>query len=80
MTRHDLEVSPNMPLLWAIRDLVGLTGTKFGCGGAAVRSCQVPVSAAVGQPAIAPGVANSLSKLTGKRYRKLPFLDTVKTA
>jgi isoquinoline 1-oxidoreductase alpha subunit len=61
-TKHDLDVSPDMPLLWAIRDVVGLTGTKFGCGvaacgactvhlsGAAVRSCQVPVSAAAGQP------------------------------
>jgi isoquinoline 1-oxidoreductase alpha subunit len=49
-----------MPLLWAIRDVVGLTGTKFGCGiaacgactvhvdGAAVRSCSFPVKAAAG--------------------------------
>lgn len=52
---------PQMPLLWAIRDIVGLTGTKFGCGigqcgactvhldGLAVRSCSVPVSAADGK-------------------------------
>jgi len=50
-----------MPLLWAIRDVVGLTGTKFGCGiaacgactvhldGAAVRSCVLPVKNAVGK-------------------------------
>jgi isoquinoline 1-oxidoreductase alpha subunit len=50
-----------MPLLWAIRDVVGLTGTKFGCGiaacgactvhvdGAPVRSCSYPVSAAAGK-------------------------------
>ncbi len=50
----------NMPLLWALRDVLGLTGTKFGCGkglcgactvhlnGAAVRSCLTPVSAAEG--------------------------------
>jgi isoquinoline 1-oxidoreductase alpha subunit len=49
---HKIEAEPDMPLLWAIRDLVGLTGTKFGCGmaqcgactvllgGAPVRSCQ----------------------------------------
>ncbi len=49
---HALDAEPDMPLLWAIRDLVGLTGTKFGCGmaqcgactvlmdGAPVRSCQ----------------------------------------
>ncbi|MFD2574032.1 (2Fe-2S)-binding protein [Spirosoma soli] len=53
-----LDVDPEMPLLWAIRDVVGLTGTKFGCGiaqcgactvhldGAPTRSCSVPVSAA----------------------------------
>jgi isoquinoline 1-oxidoreductase alpha subunit len=54
--RHDLEVSSDMPLLWAIRDGIGLTGTKFGCGlsqcgactvhldGEPVRSCVTPVS------------------------------------
>ncbi len=58
---HRIEADPDMPLLWALRDLVGLTGTKFGCGqalcgactvhldGEAVRSCQTPVSAAVGR-------------------------------
>ena len=56
-----LDVDPNMPLLWAIRDLVGLTGTKYGCGkalcgacnihldGQVMRSCVVPVSAAKGR-------------------------------
>ena len=54
--RHDLDVSPDMPLLWVIRDVVGLTGTKFGCGlsqcgactvlleGQPTRSCVTPVS------------------------------------
>jgi isoquinoline 1-oxidoreductase subunit alpha len=57
----DVSVTPNTPLLWAIREQVGLTGTKYGCGiaacgactvhldGAAVRSCVVPVSAAEGK-------------------------------
>jgi isoquinoline 1-oxidoreductase alpha subunit len=57
----DLDVSPDTPLLWAIREQAGLTGTKYGCGikacgactvhvdGAAVRSCSMPVSAAVGK-------------------------------
>src|SRR6267378_6819300 len=56
-----LDVDPNMPLLWAIREVVGLTGTKFGCGmaqcgactvhidGQATRSCVTPVSAVEGQ-------------------------------
>jgi isoquinoline 1-oxidoreductase alpha subunit len=59
-TPHDIEVDPQMPLLWAIRDIVGLTGTKFGCGigacgactvhmdGQAIRSCITPVSVAEG--------------------------------
>jgi isoquinoline 1-oxidoreductase alpha subunit len=58
---HDVDVEPDMPLLWAIREHVGLTGTKYGCGiaqcgactvhldGEAVRSCSLPVSAAVGK-------------------------------
>ena len=59
----DVDVDPEMPLLWVLRDVLGLTGTKFGCGmalcgactvhlgGQAVRSCQTPVSA-VGDQAI----------------------------
>jgi len=55
---HTIEVDPRMPLLWAIRDIVGLTGTKYGCGiaqcgactvhlnGTPIRSCSMPVSAA----------------------------------
>ena len=55
---HTLDVEPDMPLLWALRDEIGLTGTKFGCGiaqcgactvhidGVAMRSCSVPVSTA----------------------------------
>jgi isoquinoline 1-oxidoreductase alpha subunit len=54
--QHDLDVSADMPLLWVIRDSIGLTGTKFGCGlsqcgactvhldGEPVRSCVTPVS------------------------------------
>jgi isoquinoline 1-oxidoreductase subunit alpha len=57
----DVNVDPSTPLLWAIREQVGLTGTKYGCGmalcgactvhvdGQAVRSCMMPVSAAEGK-------------------------------
>jgi isoquinoline 1-oxidoreductase subunit alpha len=57
--QHQVDVDPQMPLLWVIRDFVGLTGTKFGCGiaqcgactvhldGNATRSCVLPVSAVV---------------------------------
>jgi len=60
-TTHSLDIDPDMPLLWAIRDHIGLTGTKYSCGiaqcgactvyldGAAVRSCITPVSAAEGK-------------------------------
>jgi len=53
---HDVEIAPDTPLLWVLRDRLNLTGTKYGCGmgvcgactvhldGAAVRSCQTPVS------------------------------------
>ena len=55
---HDLDADPEMPLLWVLRDLLGLTGTKFGCGealcgactvhldGEAVRACVTPLSRA----------------------------------
>ena len=56
-----LDVEPDTPVLWAIRDEIGLTGTKFGCGigqcgactvqldGTPVRSCQLPVTALEGR-------------------------------
>jgi len=59
--RHSVEVAPETPLLWVIRDQLGLTGTKFSCGiaqcgactlhidGRPVRSCSVPVLAAAGK-------------------------------
>jgi aerobic-type carbon monoxide dehydrogenase small subunit (CoxS/CutS family) len=59
-----VDVPAEMPLLWVLRDVLNLAGTKYGCGegqcgactvhlrGRAVRSCQVPVSAAVGAPVV----------------------------
>lgn len=53
----EIDVDPNMPLLWALRDILGMTGTKFGCGlaqcgactvhldGQAIRACVMPLSA-----------------------------------
>lgn len=61
--RHEVEVPRDMPLLWVLRDVLGLTGTKFGCGmglcgactvhldGQAVRSCVLPVGS-IGERAI----------------------------
>ena len=59
---HDIDVDPSTPLLWVLREQVGLTGTKYGCGIAqcgactvhldrvAVRSCSLPVSEVEGKP------------------------------
>ncbi|OJY28208.1 (2Fe-2S)-binding protein [Gemmobacter sp. LW-1] len=59
-TMHEVDVEPDMPLLWVLRDELGLTGTKYGCGiaqcgactvwlgGEAMRSCQIPASDAEG--------------------------------
>ena len=56
-TPHDVDIAPDTPLLWVLRDALNLTGTKYGCGmglcgactvhldGDAVRSCQTPISA-----------------------------------
>lgn len=58
---YELDVNPDMPLLWVLRDIVGLVGTKYGCGvaqcgacvvhlnGEAVRSCVTKISRAAGQ-------------------------------
>jgi isoquinoline 1-oxidoreductase alpha subunit len=59
--RHEVDVAPDMPLLWVLRDALGLTGTKFGCGlgqcgactvhmdGNPTRACLTAASAAVGK-------------------------------
>jgi isoquinoline 1-oxidoreductase alpha subunit len=61
---HKLDVPADMPLLWVLRDVVGMTGTKFGCGmalcgactvhidGQATRSCITPVSSVVGKKVV----------------------------
>src|SRR3979490_1147498 len=62
---HALDIEGEMPLLWVLRDEIGLTGTKFGCGiaqcgactshvdGVATRSCQLPIGAEVGKAIVA---------------------------
>ena len=67
---HQVDLPDDVPLLWVLRDEVGLTGTKFGCGvaacgactvhidGEAVRSCQVPLSDVWGEVTTIEGVGN----------------------
>ena len=45
-SEHSLDVDPSMPLLWAIRENLGLTGTKFGCGQAQCGACTVHLNGA----------------------------------
>ena len=59
-TQHQLDIEPDTPLLWVLRDVVGLTGTKYGCGiaqcgactvhinGQPMRSCSVPIASVDG--------------------------------
>ncbi len=51
---HDLDADPDMPLLWALRDLLGLTGTKFGCGQAFCGACTVHVAGQVVRSCVTP--------------------------
>ena len=67
---HEVSAEPEMPLLWVLRDELGLTGTKFGCGiaqcgactvhmnGMTVRSCQLPVGAVQGKITTIEGLAD----------------------
>lgn len=67
--KHDIDLPEDVPLLWVLRDAVGLTGTKFGCGiaacgactvhidGAAVRSCQVALGDVRGEVTTIEGIA-----------------------
>jgi isoquinoline 1-oxidoreductase alpha subunit len=78
------DVDPTVPLLWAIRECAGLTGTKYGCGiaqcgactvhleGKAIRSCVTPVSAAAGKTVTTiEGVRGSTALAVQKAWEKL---------
>ena len=77
--RHDLDVEADAPLLWVLRDELGLTGTKFGCGiaqcgactvhvdGEPLRSCSAPVSAVAGKQVT---TIEGLSSRTAKAVQK----------
>jgi isoquinoline 1-oxidoreductase alpha subunit len=76
---HRLDLDPNTPLLWAIRDHIGLTGTKYGCGmaqcgacilllnGAPIQACSTPLAAAAGGKVT---TIEGLDSPTGRRVQK----------
>jgi isoquinoline 1-oxidoreductase subunit alpha len=83
-----LDVDPNMPLLWAIREVAGLTGTKFGCGmalcgactvhieGQATRSCVTPLSAVAGQNVVTiEGLSGKAATAVQAAWRKLDVVQ-----
>jgi isoquinoline 1-oxidoreductase subunit alpha len=53
-TNHEVDAPPDMPLLWVLRDLMGMTGTKFGCGIAQCGACTVHVDGAPRRACVTP--------------------------
>ena len=66
-----LDADPNMPLLWALRDVLNLTGTKFGCGIAACGACTVQVDGVATRSCVVP-----LSAVAGKQIQTIESLGT----
>jgi isoquinoline 1-oxidoreductase subunit alpha len=61
-TSRQLDVSPDMPLLWAVRETLGLTGTKYGCGAALCGACTIHIDGQPGRACVTP-----ISALAGKK-------------
>ena len=85
---HSLDVDPDMPLLWALRDHAALTGTKYGCGiaqcgsctvhvdGQPVRSCVTPVAAAAGKRITTiEGLASPVGTAVQTAWRELEVVQ-----
>jgi len=72
--RHDVDVSNEMPLLWVIRDVVGLTGTKFGCGLSQCGACTVHVN---GEPV--RSCVTTAASAAGKRITTIEGLSPTTT-
>jgi isoquinoline 1-oxidoreductase subunit alpha len=63
-TEHEVTATPDMPLLWVLRDLMGLTGTKFGCGIAQCGACTVHIDGAPRRSCITPVAAVAGKRIT----------------
>ncbi|MCL1113652.1 MULTISPECIES: (2Fe-2S)-binding protein [Shewanella] len=68
-----LDADPNMPVLWALRDILGLTGTKFGCGAGLCGACTIHVD---GSPM--RGCLTSLKQVQGKQVTTIEGLEAQK--
>ena len=73
-TLNDAAVDPAMPLLWVLRDVLNLTGTKFGCGVAACGACTVLVDGQAVRSCVTP-----LASVAGKPVRTIEALGTAET-
>jgi len=69
-TEHGVDASPDMPLLWVLRDLLGLTGTKFGCGIAQCGACTVHINGEATRSCVTP-----LSLVEGARITTIEGLS-----
>ena len=85
---HQVDVEPDTPLLWVLRDSLGLTGTKYSCGVAAcgactvhlngvpVRACMTPVSSAIGQKVLTiEGMHDKVAKAVQGAWEKLDVVQ-----
>ena len=69
---HDLDVPNDMPVLWAIRDVIGLTGTKFGCGIAACGACTIHVNGEARRSCVLP-----VNDVAGKKITTIEGLAPI---
>ncbi len=85
---HEVDVDPDTPLLWVLRDTIGMTGTKYGCGvgacgactvhlnGVAVRGCQTPVASAVGHEIVTiEGIHDEVGKAVQAAWEKFDVVQ-----
>jgi isoquinoline 1-oxidoreductase alpha subunit len=70
-TSHDVDVPGDMPLLWVVRDELGMTGTKFGCGVAQCGACTMHVDGVATRTCVLP-----VSQVVGKQIRTIESLST----
>ena len=70
---YDVDLPGDTPLLWALRDQIGLTGTKFGCGMAVCGACTVHIDGEVGRACITP-----ISSLAGKKITTIEGIEADK--